>query len=804
MARIKSEPQSNSRKNAARERLVLLDAHAILHRAYHALPEFTSPKGEPTGALFGLSTMLMRIVEDLHPTYLVACFDLPKPTYRHAVYKAYKAKRPRLDEALVAQITRSRDVFAAFSIPIYECEGFEADDILGTIVTDLAKKPVDIVIASGDMDTLQLVRGATVQVYTLKKGLTDTVMYDEAGVVARFGFPPNLLPDYKGLRGDPSDNIIGVPGIGEKTATELIKEFGTIESMYEALKKHPEKLIKKGIKPRIIEILREHEESALFSKELATIRRDAPIHFVFPPALAAKDNTETLRALFQELGFRSLMERAKNVFGNKDGGHKHTVTEIVGPYEMPIDRQMFRELQVATWLLNSELTDPSLDDIKKTAGTEDPLKAKTILEERLQKEGLYRIYREIELPLLPVMDRMKERGVLIDVSYLKTLAAQYRRTLETLEQQITAMAGTTFNINSPRQLGEVLFDKLGLSTKGQKKTSTGMLSTRESELLKLRGAHPIVDLIFSYRELQKLLSTYIETIPTMVDVDNRLHADFTPTGTTTGRMSSQNPNLQNIPIRTDLGRRIREGFVAPLGFVLVALDYSQIELRIAAILSRDEKLIQIFQGGGDIHRAVAAEVFGVPPEMVDAEMRRRAKIINFGILYGMGVNALRENLGTTRSEAQQFYDEYFKNFSGLARYLEHTKREASRLGYTSTLFGRKRHFPGIRSPIPYIRAQAERMAINAPIQGTQADIIKRAMIDIDTLFQKEKGNAYLLLQVHDELVFEADSSHADRLAGAAKRIMESVLSDDERQGVPIIAEVSKGTTWGNMEKTSRT
>jgi DNA polymerase-1 len=396
---------------------------------------------------------------------------------------------------------------------------------------------------------------------------------------------------------------------------------------------------------------------------------------------------------------------------------------------------------------------------------------------------------------------MQKKGVQIDASFLTFLSKEYHNELSKLERSIHAQAGTDFNINSPKQLSEVLFDRLQLKPKNQKKTETGMRSTKESELEKIRDVHPIINDVLEYRELQKLLSTYIDSIPTQLDKDSRLHTTFMQTGTSTGRMSSQSPNLQNIPIRTDLGRRIREAFVAPEGFRLLALDYSQIELRVAAFLSGDEKLISIFQSGGDVHAAVAAEVFNIPPELVDREMRRRAKIINFGILYGMGVNALKTNLGTSREEAQQFYNDYFKNFYGLAEYLERTKKEARRNGYTKTLYGRKRYFAALRSSLPYVVAQAERMAINAPIQGTQADVIKIAMARADALIGSEALSdvVHLLLQVHDELVFEVEESRVASVARAMKDIMESVLSTKETKGVPILVGVSVGVNWGDMK-----
>lgn len=804
--------------SSSRKRLVLLDAHAIIHRAYHALPDFASTKGEPTGALYGLSTMLLKIIQDVKPEYIVACYDLPQPTYRHEVYKEYKAGRKKSDPELVAQMKRSRDIFEGFNIPIYDKPGFEADDMLGTIVEKV--KDIDIVIASGDMDTLQLVEGKRVQVYTLKKGIKDTIMYDEDGVMARFGFGPKLLPDYKGLRGDPSDNIIGIKGIGEKTASILIQTFGTIENIYKELKAGEKKDYVKfkevKITPRIIELLKAGEEEAMFSKMLALIRRDAPIDFTLPKPWKEGIEIPKVEKLFSELEFRALSGRVKSLVtgqpveknvGNGDntgdnmGETTVKLVENVGKGELKIG-------QIALWLIDSNKTAATAEEIVEFARAKTFADAIRNLEIEIDKRGLEKVYRTIELPLLPIIAQMEEDGILIDVAYLKELSVEYHKNLNALEKKIWEMAKMEFNINSPKQLGEVLFDHMGLTIKNAKKTAGGARSTKESELMKLAEENPIIGNIMEYRELQKLLGTYIDTIPTQVDDKNRLHAKLLQTGTTTGRMSSEEPNVQNIPIKTELGRNIRRAFIAEKGFVLGSFDYSQIELRVAAFLSKDKKLIDIFKGGGDIHTAAAAEVFGVPEANVDKEMRRRAKVINFGIMYGMGVNALRQNLNNgaadgevTRTEAQEFYNKYFETFSGLATYLDHTKAEALRNGFTETFFGRRRYFEGIKSKLPFIKAMAERMAINAPIQGTEADIIKLAMVHISDFIKKEglENDVKMLLQVHDELVFELREGVAEEIAPKLKKIMESVVDPKEISGILCKADYSLGKNWGELK-----
>ncbi|MBI2618270.1 hypothetical protein HYW58_02345 [Candidatus Kaiserbacteria bacterium] len=798
----KIKPQTQSKESERKKRkLVLLDAHAILHRAYHALPDFSSQKGEPTGGLYGLVSMLMKIIQELKPDYLVACYDLPEPTFRHEVYEEYKAGRAKADEELVLQMVRSKDIFKAFSIPIYEKPGYEADDILGTIVETVKKeKNLEVIIASGDMDTLQLVDKKRVRVYTLRKGITDTVLYDEQTVMERFGFSPSLLPDFKGLRGDPSDNIIGVPGIGEKTASLLVQHFGSIENIYKKLKTDKNAFEKAGIKTRVISLLEEHEEEALFSKMLALIKRDAPVSFVLPLKKWRDElNQEKVLALFNELSFRTLADRFKSAFSTQ-----LTLAPEEGKTKEKIHPTELKETAVALWLLRSDMTNPSLEDILRFAKAETFAGAKMKIFVQLKKEKLEEVYEKIEHPLIPIVERMNEVGIAIDIPFLKELSKEYHGELSKIEKRIYKRAGEKFNVNSPKQLGGVLFEKLGLSVKNQKKTGTGQKSTRESELEKMRGLHPIIEDILSYRELQKLLSTYIDNIPNMVGKDGRLHAEFLQTGTTTGRMASQNPNLQNIPIKTELGRRIRHAFIAEKGYTLLACDYSQIDLRVAALLSRDEKLTQIFKDGGDVHTAVAAEVFNVPPEEVDNELRRRAKVINFGIIYGMGVNALRQSLGpetTTREEAQRFYNDYFKQFGTLASYLDRVKAHAARTGHTETYFGRRRSFEGIRSSIPYIKAAAERMAINAPIQGTTADIIKIATVRVNSYLEEKKlsDSVRLLLQVHDELVYEVRKSVVGEIAPEIRRIMESITPESETGGFLFTVDMSLGDNWGDMK-----
>ena len=800
MAKKKSEVKTEKPR-----RLVILDSHAIIHRAYHALPDFSSSKGEPTGALYGLISMLLKIAETLKPDYLVAARDLPGKTHRHEAYEAYKATRVKAEDELVAQLERAPEVFKAFGIPVYAAPGFEADDVIGTIVHKLrGRKNIETIIASGDLDTLQLVQGKRVQVFTLRKGMNDTVIYNEEGVRERYGFGPERVVDYKALRGDPSDNIPGIKGIGEKTATELIKEFGSIEDMYRALEKD-ETAFAKRVKPRIAELVKGGKKEALFSKSLATIRADAPIDFPIPKETwTLATHAHTIIDMCDELEFKSLKERVRSFVGLPPA----VEVQMKSGEKGTIDPEVLRETSVAMWLLRSDTSNPSLEDILRYAKTDDFEKAHTHIFSELKKTGrLEEVYEKIERPLIPIATRMNKVGVHVDVAHLKELEREYQKELGSIAGRIFKHAGREFNIDSPKQLGVVLYDELKITPTRQKMTAGGARTTREDELVKLKDAHPIIADVLAYRELRKLLSTYVEKIPALVGADGRLHAEFLQAGTTTGRMSSQNPNLQNIPVKTDYGRRIREGFAAERGSQFVAVDYSQIELRIAAGLSGDKKLIQIFKDGGDVHRAIAADVFGVPADKVDYEMRRRAKVINFGILYGMGVNALKANLSdgggsVTRDEAAAFLKAYFDNFSGLAQYIEKTKAEAARLGYTETLFGRRRYFGGFSSPLPQMRAQAERMAMNAPMQGTQSDIIKLAMVAADKAMA-EKGwheKVRLILQVHDELVYEVEEKIADEAAKLIRHTMETVVPSSKLSGVPIVAEASIGKNWGMMKK----
>lgn len=803
-----------------KKRIVLLDAHAIIHRAYHALPDFASSKGEPTGALYGVCTMLLRIGAELRPDYMIAAYDLPKPTFRHIAYKEYKAGRQKADDGLVTQLTTSRDIFESFSIPIFEHPGFEADDIIGTFVELLKKEEdLEIVIASGDMDTMQLIDGDRVRVYTLKKGINDTIMYDQQAVIDRFGFTPEQIPDYKGLAGDNSDNIIGIKGIGTKTATTIISECGSIENLYKRMKKEGEAFTMPGLTPRIKNLLLEGKEDALFSKTLATIRRDAPVTFKLPKEewIDTLSEERVLQTLVR-FEFRSLKERvkllkdiyagkevAKKVVSPKEPSKKEKTekTEVVEE----LTRAEMKEIQLLTWLLNADKTNPKRDDILEVAQTESLKDAhKVLLDRVLADKKLNALYQKMEKPLMDVVERMFVLGVNIDLPYLAVLEKEYQKELDSLTKKIHELAGREFNIASPKQLGEILFEDLGLAVTGVKKTSTGAKSTNIDTLQKLRDAHPIVPLIMQYRELDKMLNTYISALPKMVHADGKIHSDFIQTGAATGRFSSLDPNMQNIPVTLEEGKNIRRAFVASLKKIFLAFDYSQIDLRAAAILSGDKNLQAIFLENKDAHTSVAAQVFGVAEKDVTKEMRRAAKVINFGIVYGMGVSALKEGLGSDRKEAQAFYDAYKQSFQGLMNYLEQVKAGARLKGYTETLYGRRRPMPLLKSALPFLRAQGERMAINAPIQGTTADIMRFAVVDVFEALERNGllGKAELVLQIHDELILEVDLGLQAEVSAIVRDAMENILSKYKSlevlpaTHVPLLVSTKKGNTLGDL------
>lgn len=764
-----------------KNRLVLIDGNAVFHRAYHALPPLSSASGEPIHAAYGFTMILLKVLSELKPTHMVVAFDTEGPTIRHKEFEEYKSQRPAPPEDLYIQLPATKKILDALKIKYYEDTDYEADDIIGTFVSKF--RGIEKIIVTGDLDELQLIDTET-RVYTMRKGFTDTVIYDAEAVKERFGFGPELIIDYKALRGDPSDNIPGVAGVGEKTATELILLQGTVENIYKNLPKIPEKIRAK---------LEAGRSAAAQSKKLVTIKKDMKIKAALDELKFGGFDRNKLAALFFELGFKSLINKIPASSAPEQGALNLSTPALQAEYvQTPKDK----EIIIGAYLLNPARRDLTIPELVFTELHQefDPtlipkLKKKILFE--LKKQNLWQVFDQIERPLISVLEKMEGRGVLIDTAFLNTMSAELAKRLTEIEKKIYRLAGMEFNINSPLQVKDVIFGKLQLDTKSVnlKKTKTG-LSTAASELSKLKGLHPIIDLLLEYRELAKLKTTYIDVLPRLIDPQTgRLKTTFNQTGTTTGRLSSSNPNLQNIPIRTELGESIRKAFIADPGKDLLSADYSQIELRIAAHLSNDPVMLKIFEQGEDFHASTAAIVYKKKLKDVDSRMRRFAKIVNFGVLYGMSSFGLAEAAGMSRVEAADFIKNYFSTFNKLAEYIQKIKIDARESGYVETLFGRKRFVPEIKSPNPMIRAGAERAAVNMPLQGTAADIIKKAMIEID----RKYPDLDMLLQVHDELLFEVDKKSAP--IKELKKIMESAAE----LKAPLVVDIKIGQNWRDLK-----
>ena len=783
--------------NKNKKRIILIDSHALLHRAYHAMSGFSTRDGRPTGALFGFVRMIFNGVKDVDPQYVVACYDLPKPTFRHVVYENYKGTRKSTDDDLKSQIVESKRFCEALGIPIIELEGFEADDLLGTLSRQFDPKEYDVVIVSGDMDVMQLVN-KNVFVYTMKKGI-ETAFFDEAAVINRYGIRPTQIPDYKGLAGDAGDNIMGVDGIGEKTAIKLVNAFDSIENLYKQIKKDENKVLE-YISPRILEKLKTNEDEAIFSKTLATIRLDAEVkpdlNHHWPECVDIKK----YQSLCDEYELRSLRNYFDYFEMEKEGKSLDEIEQEKENSKIAITDEQLEELQSLAILLNSEQIKPTFEEIQTThqivGGYED---TKKVLLEKVSEAGLIDYYNNTELPILAIIRHMGESGMCVDMNALHEQLKNFEKKIKDLEQKIYKLAGREFLISSPKQLGEVLYDEMGLGQK-IKKTATGKRSTNVEMLNSMREESEIIDVILAWREVSKLYSTYLHPLAGFVASDGRIHPHFLQTGAATGRFSCENPNMQNLPVKSEYSEAIRNIFVADKGCKLISLDYSQIDLRAAAILSKDENLIDIFERNQDVHLGVAARTLHKKEEEVTKEERRKAKAINFGILYGMGVNALKESMGVDRAEAQEFYDTYKSTFTTLMNYLEKVKSDATKTGYTVTLFGRPRHIPLLRSKIPFMRSQGERIAINAPIQGTSADIIKLGMIDVynDLSAHFKNGDLKMQLQIHDELVFEAKEGVAVELSEKIRTIMQNVLKKRGIDTVPLQVSCDIGDKLGAL------
>ena len=924
-----------------RPKLMIIDGHALIHRSFHALPTtLTTKDGLIVNAVYGFTSFLLKAFLEFKPEYVALTLDRKAPTFRHEEYKEYKGTRTAAPDELYAQVPIVKEVAEALDIPIFELDGFEADDLIGTITLRAEKETeFESYIVTGDMDSLQLVSPRT-KVYSMSRGFGDSTTYDENQVMERYGLKPNQIVDYKALRGDPSDNIPGVKGIGEKTATELLQEFKTLDGVYGAAEKNSDK-----IKPRIIELLKTSKDDAYMSQRLATIKRDVDFKLTWEDLRLNSFDIEKATELFTRLEFKSLISKLAAIKGKAETvtikseyadkfvrnktEKKYTLiddarkfadflkklkaakafafdTETTGLNPINVEllgmsfsweadtayyldmskgkskrtadlfsyqksdesahpwleelkdilenekikkcahnakfdyrilknqgvivKGLFFDTMLASYLLNPDNRQHGLDAVSfrelgwEKISTEDIIgKGKTqisfsqvepekiaqyagedadctwlladVLEKKLKKESLEKLLIDIDLPLVTVLANMEEMGIILDSKILKKIEKDLAVRLKELAKNIHNLAGEEFNINSPKQLQVILFEKLKIETKGIKKTKTG-ISTADDELNKLLEEHEIVPLIQNYRELNKLQNTYVTALPEMINKKTgRVHTSYNQTIAATGRLSSTDPNLQNIPTRTEEGKKIRSAFVAEHGYKLISLDYSQIELRLAAHLSGDKKMIKAFKDKEDIHTATAAEINGVELKDVTKTMRYEAKAINFGILYGQGPHGLAQNAGITYARAQEFIAKYFEAYPGVRKMIDTSIEEARKNGYAITMFGRKRYLPELNSSTIIIRHSAERMAINTPVQGAAADLIKIVMINIAKMLAGKTEEIRMLLQIHDELIFEIKEDKIDTWLPKIKDLMENAIS----LKVPIVVESTSGNNWGELK-----
>ncbi len=914
------------------ERLLLIDGHALVYRAFYALQAerpLTSPKGELTTGVYGFTSMLLKALDQLKPHYLVAAFDLSAPTFRSDQFEAYKGTRKAAPEGLHSQVALSQRMLEAMEVPIYHIQGYEADDIIGTLSRQGDERGLDVIILSGDNDLLQLV-GPNVRVLTSRRGISDTVLYDVDAVAEKFGLEPRQVPDFKALRGDTSDNIPGIPGIGDKTAQKLLQEHGTIEGLYENLEMLPEKQR---------DLLARYQEQVRLAKRLATVVCDLPVELDLDHARLGDVRRPEVVGLFHDLGFKSLVDRLPKATAaqpsvqgdlelfSESGGSSSSIAGGPGPGRViatveelenllrrvrergemafnvqatgtlpmasemvgiglaadgdagyiPIGHQEGTQLaaaevfervrpvfgdpairkrahnakfhmillarhgvpiegldfdtMIAAYLLESgqralalrdlawaklQVEVPSVASLLGTgkkaitmaqlpiaeaaayARQEAELveRLAPILDTELSEAGQQELFRDVELPLVPVLAEMERSGIAVDRDYLRKLGTELSERLQELEAEIYKWCGHEFNINSTQQLSQVLFDELKLETRTRRsKTKSGHMSTGVEVLEELRETHPIVGLILEHRQLQKLKSTYVDALMTLVNPQTgRVHTSFNQTVAATGRLSSSDPNLQNIPIRTDVGRRVRRAFVAQPCFL--SADYSQLELRILAHMTDDPTLLEAFAEGDDPHAATAAEVLGVPLEKVTADERRVAKMVNYGVLYGMSDFGLADRLGLPGPQASAFIQRYFERFGTVKEFQDGVIRQTTQRGYAETLRGRRRYFPEIKSPIYGVRQAAIRAALNAPIQGTASDLVKVAMIVVQGYLEREAPDVRMLLQVHDELLLEGPEEELRRIAPEVARLMEEAMELSARLHV----DMKIGSNWEDMHR----
>ncbi|WP_347549331.1 DNA polymerase I [Pseudalkalibacillus hwajinpoensis] len=870
-----------------KNKLVLIDGNSIAYRAFFALPLLNNDKGVYTNAVLGFTTMLLKIIENESPTHMLVAFDAGKTTFRHNTYTEYKGGRQKTPSELSEQFPVIREVLDAFKIKRYEIKNYEADDIIGTVSQVASKEDWDVKIFSGDKDLLQLVSDQ-VHVALTRKGITDIDTYDPAFLNEKYGLTPDQIIDMKALMGDNSDNIPGVPGVGEKTALKLLKQFGTVEAVYESLDDVSGKKLK--------EKLEENHDKAMMSKELVTIYKETPLDLEIKDLAYSGYNVEPVSAIFKELGFKQLLTRIGGEsneveeidelkFDTLEEIEEHHLVspsalivevmeenyhnaEIQGfslvnekgnfyiPTELAMSSESFKtfledsskkkwvfdakravvalgwkgialkgitfDLVIASYLLNPSESTHDLSAISRREGfsivssdeavygkgakrklpeeleLSDHLvrksyavyQLKETLEEQLRNNKQFELFQDLEMPLTLVLGEMETKGVSVDTRYLEKMGEELNKKLSTIEARIFELAEAEFNINSPKQLGEVLFDKLQLPV--VKKTKTGY-STSADVLEKLESKHEVIPEILLYRQLGKLNSTYIEGLLKVIYSDTgKIHTRFNQALTQTGRLSSTDPNLQNIPIRLEEGRRIRRAFIpSSEKWVMFAADYSQIELRVLAHIAQDENLSEAFQNGEDIHTKTGMNVFGVSKGDVTSDMRRHAKAVNFGIVYGISDYGLSQSIGISRKEAGEFIDRYLESFPGVKRYMEDVVTQAKEDGFVSTLLQRRRYLPEINSRNFNQRSFAERTAMNTPIQGTAADIIKLAMVQMDTRLKEDNLKTRMLLQVHDELIFEAPEEEIETLKRIVPEVMEAAIKLD----VPLKVDYEYGSTW---------
>lgn len=873
------------------KKVLILDANALLHRAWHALPPMTTPSGKVINAAYGFTSVLIKVLGSERPDFFAVCWDTPEPTFRHEALETYKATREKQPDVFYEQIPDAQKIVEVLGGTNVELPGYEADDLIGTLARAFEKKGHAVLILTGDRDALQLVSDQ-VSVLTFKKGVSETVRYTPAFLLEQTGLSAEQIVDYKALRGDTSDNIPGVAGIGEKTATDLIQRFGSLEDVLTAAK-DPASDLKSGVRSKLLA----GSDIARDTLPLVRIVTDAPIRFSEKNFIRRRVQEKEVLEVFEQFGFKSLVQR---LFGSgsdskpkqvlksgrpsflqetiekpdqldaflrsgKDGIYLLLVSSAQGSLfdtgsdtslyvgngksyavlsgtmledpafhlvcaSMFADASIFKighglkqlshwlderqfalkgisfDTELASYLLSAgerghDLVTLSAAYLKRVLSADDPVLLfeslcllHPVLQKALEEKMLTGVFTRIEMPLLPVLARMETDGIQIDPAHFLNLSKELAKEKSRLEQEMHQMAGESFNPLSPKQLTHILFEVLDISPRGIKRGKTG-LSTAASELDKLRGSHPIIELIEQYREISKLLSTYAEAIPRLADKKHRVHTTFNQAVTATGRLSSSDPNLQNIPIRTELGREVRRGFVAPKGFLLLACDYSQIELRIAAALSKDAVMLDAFEHHRDIHTETAARIWDLDSKKITKDQRRVAKAINFGLIFGQGPQGLARTADISVDEAREFIDRYFDAFSGMREWMDYSKALAYKQGFVETLFGRRRPLKDIKSPLPQLRAQAERMAINMPVQGTEADLIKLAMIEVDRRLPTISKRSRLLLQVHDELVFEVPVGEVDTVTKAVSDIMVHI----EDIGCPIVVDSKVGNNWGEME-----